>query len=160
MGCQLHGPVARAVLPWWPNLSASYGVEAIAVSTVPIRSTVAGRRAGVSGRLASWPAWVAAARLAGLVLAGGVIAGLALGLLGASLLTLLLVPIALISSRTRWLGVPFLAVTAWLVRPLAWLERHRVRLMTGTRVAALLRAAGLIAPGAGPAGAGRPRHLA
>jgi signal transduction histidine kinase len=139
MGCQLHGPVARAVLPWWRNLSASYGVEAIAVSTVPIRSAGAGRPAGVSGRLASWPAWVAAARLAGLVLAGGVIAGLALGLLGASLLTLLLVPIALISSRTRWLGVPFLAVTAWLVRPLAWLERHRVRVMTGTRVAALYR---------------------
>jgi len=51
-------------------------------------------------------------------------------LLAASLVTLLLVPAALVSRRTRWLGLPFLAVTIWLVRPLTWVERHRVRLTT------------------------------
>jgi signal transduction histidine kinase len=112
------------------------------VSTMPIHPAGAGRRAGAAGRLASWRPWAAAARLVGLVLAGGVIAGLALALLGASLLTLLLVPVALVSRRTLWMGVPFLAVTAWLVRPLAWLERHRLRLMTGARVEAAYRPLG------------------
>jgi len=106
------------------------------VSTIPFRPTDSGRRGAVPMRPAYLRPAVAVARFVGLVLAGGIIGGVAAWLLGASLLMLLLVPVALLSPRTRWLGVPFLAVTAWLVRPLAWLERHRVRLMTGTRVQA------------------------
>jgi signal transduction histidine kinase len=113
--------------------------EARAVSTFPFLSTDLGRRGAGPVRPASRRLAVAVARLAGLVLAGGLIGGAAAALLGASLLTLLLMPIALMSRRTRWLGVPFLAVTAWFVRPLAWLERHRVRLMLGTRVESAYR---------------------
>jgi signal transduction histidine kinase len=120
-------------------LYASYRTEAAVVSATPILSTSSGRRLTRPVRRISWRLAVAASRFVGLVLAGGVIAGLALALLGMSLLTLLLVPVALVSRPTRWLGVPFLAVTAWLVRPLAWLERHRVRLLTGTRVKAAYR---------------------
>jgi signal transduction histidine kinase len=124
------------------TLYASDRVEATAVSTMPILSTSSRRRLARPVRAVSWRLAVAAARFVALVLAGGVIAGLALAWFGASLLTLLPVPMALVSRRTRWLGVPFLAVTAWLVRPLAWLERHRVRLMTGTRVEAAYRPLG------------------
>ena len=109
------------------------------MSTMPIPSVGSGRRFARPVRPFSWRLAVAAVRFAGLVLAGGVIGGLALAWLGASLATLPLVPIALVSRRTRWLGVPFLAVSAWLVRPLAWLERHRVRLVTGARVEAAYR---------------------
>jgi signal transduction histidine kinase len=109
------------------------------VSTLPIRSTSSARRLARLRRPASWRLSLAVARFVGLVLAGGVIGGFALAWLGWSLATVLLVPVALVSRRTRWLGVPFLAVSAWLVRPLTWLERHRVRLLTGTRVEAAYR---------------------
>jgi signal transduction histidine kinase len=109
------------------------------VSTFPFLSTDIGRRGAGPMRPAAWRSAVAVARLAGLLLAGAIIGAAAAALLGTSLLTLLLVPIALMSRRTRWLGVPFLAVTACLVRPLAWLERQRVRLMLGTRVEAAYR---------------------
>jgi signal transduction histidine kinase len=109
------------------------------VSTFPFLSTDIGRRGAGPMRPAAWRSAVAVARLAGLLLAGAIIGAAAAALLGTSLLTLLLVPIALMSRRTRWLGVPFLAVTACLVRPLAWLERQRVRVMLGTRVEAAYR---------------------
>jgi signal transduction histidine kinase len=123
------------------TIAASYRTEATVVSTIPFRPTDSGRRGAVPMRPAYLRPAVAVARFLGLVLAGGIIGGAAAALLGASLLTLLLVPVALVpvalvSRRTRWLGVPFLAVTAWLVRPLAWLERRRVRVVTGSRVEA------------------------
>jgi len=109
------------------------------VSTLPIRSSRSGRRPARPVRFVSWRLALAASRFVGLVLAGGVVGGFALAWLGLSLATLLPVPVALVSRHTRWLGVPFLALSAWLVRPLAWLERHRVRLMTGTRIEAAYR---------------------
>jgi signal transduction histidine kinase len=112
------------------------------VSTMPIHPTSPARRAADPMRPASWRFLAGAARVAGLPLAGAVAAALALAWLGASLLTLLLVPVALMSRRTLWLGVPFLAVTTWLVRPLAWLERRRVRLVSGVGVEAAYRPLG------------------
>ena len=66
-----------------------------------------------------------AARFTGSLLAGGVIAAVALAALFAALGTLVFSPVA-------GLGLPFLAVMTWLVRPLAGLERRRVQWVTGT----------------------------
>jgi signal transduction histidine kinase len=66
------------------------------------------------------------------LLAGGLIAAAAFALLGAALFTLVFSPVA-------GLGLPFLAVMTWLVRPLTSLERRRVRLVTGTPVAEAYR---------------------
>jgi signal transduction histidine kinase len=68
-----------------------------------------------------------AARFTGALLAGGLIAAAAWVLLFLALGTLVFSPVA-------GLGLPFLAVMTWLVRPLARLERRRVRLVTGTAV--------------------------
>jgi signal transduction histidine kinase len=70
----------------------------------------------------------AAARYAGGLLAGGFIALAAIPLLVLALATLVISPLG-------DLGVPFLAVTTGLVRPLARAERRRVRLVTGVPVA-------------------------
>jgi signal transduction histidine kinase len=70
----------------------------------------------------------AAARYAGGLLAGGFIALAAIPLLVLALATLVISPLG-------DLGVPFLAVTTGLVRPLARAERRRVRLVTGVSVA-------------------------
>ncbi len=82
---------------------------------------------GNARRLAS-----TAVRFSGALLAGGLIACAAFALLFAALATLVFSPVA-------GLGLPFLAVMTWLVRPLASLERHRVRLVTGTPVAEAYR---------------------
>jgi signal transduction histidine kinase len=73
-----------------------------------------------------------AARFTGALLAGGLIGGAAGALLFAALGTLVFSPVA-------GLGLPFLAVMTWLVRPLTTLERRRVRLVTGTPVAEAYR---------------------
>jgi signal transduction histidine kinase len=62
----------------------------------------------------------------------GAIGGVACWLLLAALLALVFSPVA-------GLGLPFLAVMVWLVRPLTWLERHRVRWVTGKPVAEAYR---------------------
>jgi signal transduction histidine kinase len=68
-----------------------------------------------------------AARCTGALLAGGAIGSMAFLLLFAALCTLVFSPVA-------GLGLPFLAVMIWLVRPLTSAERHRVRWVTGTAV--------------------------
>jgi hypothetical protein len=65
-----------------------------------------------------------AARFTGALLAGGLIAAAAYVLLFLALGTLVFSPVA-------GLGLPFLAVMTWFVRPLASLERLRVRWVTG-----------------------------
>jgi signal transduction histidine kinase len=69
----------------------------------------------------------AAARYAGGLLAGGFIALVGIPLLALGLATLVISPLG-------DLGVPFLPVTTWLVRPLARAERRRVRFVTGVPV--------------------------
>jgi signal transduction histidine kinase len=69
----------------------------------------------------------AAARYAGGLLAGGFTALVGIPLLALGLATLVISPLG-------DLGVPFLAVTTWLVRPLARAERRRVRFVTGVPV--------------------------
>jgi signal transduction histidine kinase len=91
-----------------------------------------GRGPAVPGCRTAWRLAGTAARFTGALLAGGVIGGLAFGLLFAALGTLVFSPVA-------GLGLPFLAVMTWLVRPLAGLERHRVRWVTGTPVAEAYR---------------------
>ena len=73
-----------------------------------------------------------AARFTGALLAGGLIACAAWVLLFLALGTLVFSPVA-------GLGLPFLAVMTWFVRPLAALERRRVRWITGTPVAEAYR---------------------
>jgi DNA-binding CsgD family transcriptional regulator len=93
-----------------------------------------GRRAqagGARARNRSAARWHVT-RFTGALLAGGVIGAAAFALLFAVLGTLVFSPVA-------GLGLPFLAVMIWLVRPLGWLERHRVRLVTGTAVAEAYR---------------------
>ena len=68
-----------------------------------------------------------AARFTGALLAGGLIAAAAYVLLFLALGTLVFSPVA-------GLGLPFLAVMTWFVRPLAALERLRVRWVTGAAV--------------------------
>ncbi len=96
------------------------------VSTVPTRQA-AGRGPAESGRAVRRRARVLA-RCAGALLAGGFEALVAIPLLALALATLVISPLG-------DLGLPFLAVTAWLVRPLARAERRRVRLITGAGVA-------------------------
>jgi hypothetical protein len=69
-----------------------------------------------------------AARCSGALLAGGAIGIAAVVLLFLALCTLVFSPVA-------GLGLPFLAVMIWLVRPLASAERHRVHWVTGAAVA-------------------------
>jgi signal transduction histidine kinase len=73
-----------------------------------------------------------AARCTGALLTGGLIASAAWVLLFLALGTLVFSPVA-------GLGLPFLAVMTWFVRPLASLERRRVRWVTGTPVAEAYR---------------------
>jgi signal transduction histidine kinase len=73
-----------------------------------------------------------AARFTGALLAGGLIACAAWVLLFLALGTLVFSPVA-------GLGLPFLAVMTWFVRPLASLERRRVHLVTGSQVAEAYR---------------------
>jgi signal transduction histidine kinase len=73
-----------------------------------------------------------AARITGALLAGGLIACAAWVLLWLALGTLVFSPVA-------GLGLPFLAVMTWFVRPLASLERRRVRWVTGAPVAEAYR---------------------
>jgi signal transduction histidine kinase len=98
-------------------------------TTTPIRPKDARRPA----QRASTPQLVGiAARFTGALLAGGLIAGAAWVLLFLALGTLVFSPVA-------GLGLPFLAVMTWFVRPLASLERRRVRWVTGTPVAEAYR---------------------
>jgi signal transduction histidine kinase len=73
-----------------------------------------------------------ARRFTGALLAGGLIACAAYVLLFLALGTLVFSPVA-------GLGLPFLAVMTWFVRPLAALERLRVRWVTGAPVAEAYR---------------------
>ena len=99
--------------------------------TLPIHRSVrrlsaTTRRVPVPGRAAG------AARYAAALLAGGFLSAAAVVLLGLALGTLVVSPVA-------GLGLPFLAVMTWLVRPLAAVERRRVRWLTGTPVATAYR---------------------
>jgi signal transduction histidine kinase len=96
------------------------------VSTVPIRQP-AGRDPAGFGRAVRRRTRVLA-RCAGALLAGGLIALAAIPVLVMGLTTLVISPLG-------DLGLPFLAVTTWLVRPLARAERRRVRMITGAGVA-------------------------
>jgi signal transduction histidine kinase len=71
-------------------------------------------------------------RFTGALLAGGLIACAAYVLLFLALGTLVFSPVA-------GLGLPFLAIMTWFVRPLASLERLRVRWVTGAPVAEAYR---------------------
>jgi signal transduction histidine kinase len=84
------------------------------------------------GRPAAWRQAGAAARCTGALLGGASIGILAVLLLFLAVGTLVISPVA-------GLGLPFLAVMTWLVRPLASVERHRVRWVTGTAVAPAYR---------------------
>jgi signal transduction histidine kinase len=97
------------------------------VSTVPSYPLSKRRPARRDRRFAGRRAR-AAARYAGGLLAGGFIALAAIPLLVLGLGTLVISPLG-------DLGVPFLAVTTGLVRPLSRAERRRVRLVTGATVA-------------------------
>jgi signal transduction histidine kinase len=99
---------------------------------MPIHPMGADRRAARPERVTAWRRAWAAARCSGLLLAGGFIAAAAFALLFLALGTLVFSPVV-------GLGIPFLAVTAWLVRPLTRVERRRVRLITGTPVAEAYR---------------------
>jgi signal transduction histidine kinase len=102
------------------------------VSTVQIHPMGGDRRPSELSRGTPWRLAGTAARFSGAVLAGGAIGAVAFWLLLAALLALVFSPVA-------GLGLPFLAVMIWLVRPLAWLERRRVRWVTGTPVAEAYR---------------------
>jgi signal transduction histidine kinase len=75
----------------------------------------------------AWRLTVITARDAAVLLAAGLIALAAFVLLPLALAVLVFSPVA-------GLGLPFLAVVTWLIRPLAQVERYRVRLVTGTPV--------------------------
>ncbi len=90
------------------------------------------RRPAGLGRWTGWQLAGTAARFTGTLLAGGVIGVVAFVALLAAIGTLVFSPVA-------GLGLPFLAVMTWLVRPLTGLERHRVHWVTGTRVAEAYR---------------------
>jgi signal transduction histidine kinase len=96
------------------------------VSTVPTYS-LSKRLLARRGRWVGWRRTRAAARCAGGLLAGGFISAAAFVLSGLALGLLVVSPVA-------GLGLPFLAVMMWLVRPLAAVERRRVRWLTGTPV--------------------------
>jgi signal transduction histidine kinase len=96
------------------------------VSTVPIRQPAGRGPAGF--RRAVRRRGRVLARCAGALLAGGCIALAAIPVLVMGLATLVISPLG-------DLGLPFLAVTIWLVRPLARAERCRVRMITGAGVA-------------------------
>ncbi len=102
------------------------------MSTAQIRPMGGGRRPAELGHWAGWRIAGTTARFTGALLAGGVIAAAAAVALFAALCTLVFSPVA-------GLGLPFLAVMTWFVRPLAWLERRRVQWMTGTPVAEAYR---------------------
>jgi signal transduction histidine kinase len=91
-----------------------------------------GRRLAELRRVTLWRLAGRAARFSGALLAGAAIGGVACLLLLAALFALVFSPVA-------GLGLPFLAVMTWLVRPLTWLERHRVRWVTGVPVAEAYR---------------------
>jgi signal transduction histidine kinase len=93
---------------------------------------IGGRGPAELGRGTAWRRDGTAARFTGALLAAGAIGSAAFVLLLAALFTLVFSPLA-------GLGLPFLAVMIWLVRPLARLERHRVRWVTGTPVAEAYR---------------------
>jgi hypothetical protein len=82
------------------------------VSIMPILPMGASRRAARPGHMTAWRRAKAAARCAGLLLAAGFIAVAAIPLLAMGIGTLVISPVA-------GLGLPFLAVMTWLVRPLA-----------------------------------------
>ena len=94
--------------------------------TVPIYLT-SDRRPSVSHRWAAWRRAVATAHTSAALLSGGFVALAAIPLLFLALGTLVVSPVA-------GLGLPFLAVMTWLVRPLARVERRRVRWLTGMPV--------------------------
>jgi signal transduction histidine kinase len=102
------------------------------VSTMPIHPMGADRRAVRLERVTVWRRAWAAARGSGLLLAGGFIAAAAAALLFLALGTLVFSPVA-------GLGLPFLAVMVWLVRPLTRVERRRVRVITDVPVAEAYR---------------------
>jgi signal transduction histidine kinase len=102
------------------------------VSTLPIHQMGADRRAARVERVTGWRRAWATARIGAALLVGGFIAAAAIPLLILGLGTL-------VSSPVAGLGLPFLAVMTWLVRPLARAERHRVRLVTGAPVAEAYR---------------------
>jgi signal transduction histidine kinase len=102
------------------------------MSTMPIHPMGADRRAARLERVTGWRRAWAVARCSGLLLASGFIAAAAVVLLFLALGTLVFSPVA-------GLGLPFLAVMAWLVRPLARVERRRVRLVAGAPVAEAYR---------------------
>jgi signal transduction histidine kinase len=83
-------------------------------------------------REAAWRRVRDTARSGAALLAGGFIALAAIPLLVLALTTLVISPLG-------DLGLPFLAVTTGLVRPLARAERQRVRLVTGVPVAEAYR---------------------
>jgi signal transduction histidine kinase len=99
---------------------------------VQIHPVGGGRGPAELRRVTGWQRAGTAARFTAVLLAGGVIGAVAFGLLLAALFTLVFSPLA-------GLGLPFLAVMTWLVRPLARLERHRVRWVTGAPVAEAYR---------------------
>jgi signal transduction histidine kinase len=99
--------------------------------TVPIYPMSDHPPAGL-GRGAAWRRARDTARIGAALLAGGFIALAAIPLLIMGLGTLVISPVA-------GLGLPFLAVMTWLVRPLARAERHRVRLITGVPAAEAYR---------------------
>jgi signal transduction histidine kinase len=101
------------------------------VSTAPITQSAGRRRPALSGRAGRWRRGRAAARHAGALLAGG--------LTGAAALALLALAAGTLAVSVFASPFPFLAVTTWLVRPLAAAERRRVRWLTGTTVATAYR---------------------
>jgi signal transduction histidine kinase len=102
------------------------------MSTMPVHPMGADRRAARLERVTVWRRGCAAARCGGLLLAGGFIAAAAKALLFLALGTLVFSPVA-------GLGLPFLAVMAWLVRPLTRVERRQIGLITGAPVAEAYR---------------------
>ena len=102
------------------------------MSTVQIHPLGGDRGPAELGPGAAWRLADTVARFTGALLVGGAIGVVALPALFAALCTLVFSPVA-------GLGLPFLAVMTWLVRPLTWLERHRVHWVTGTPVAEAYR---------------------
>ena len=85
------------------------------MSTVQIHPMGDDRKPAELGPGTAWRLADTAARFTGALLVGGAIGVVALPALFAALCTLVFSPVA-------GLGLPFLAVMTWLVRPLTWLE--------------------------------------
>ncbi len=102
------------------------------MNTVQIHPVGGDRRPAKPGPGTIWRQARRAPRFTGALLAGGFIAAAAFALLALALGTLVFSPVA-------GLGLPFLAVMTWLVRPLARVERRRVCQVTGTPVAQAYR---------------------